>query len=44
MAWGLNNSSITIFGPTPTNRVYETVLNKVIKSPSAGKITQTRQK
>lgn len=34
MAWGLNVPSITIFGPTPTNRVYETSINKVIKSSS----------
>ena len=34
MAWGLNVPSITIFGPTPVNRVYETPINKVIKSNS----------
>ena len=34
MAWGLNVPSITIFGPTPVNRVYETPINKVIKSHS----------
>lgn len=34
MAWGLNVPSITIFGPTPVNRVYETSINKVIKSSS----------
>jgi heptosyltransferase-1 len=34
MAWGLNIPSITIFGPTPVNRVYETPINKVIKSHS----------
>ncbi|MDT8339414.1 MAG: lipopolysaccharide heptosyltransferase I [Sulfurimonas sp.] len=34
MAWGLNIPSITIFGPTPTNRVYVTPINKVIKSKS----------
>ena len=34
MAWGLNVPSITIFGPTPTNRVYVTTINKVIKSDS----------
>ncbi|CAA6819580.1 MAG: Lipopolysaccharide heptosyltransferase I (EC [uncultured Sulfurovum sp.] len=34
MAWGLNVPSITIFGPTPVNRVYETTINKVIKSDS----------
>jgi len=34
MAWGLNTPSITIFGPTPTNRVYLTPINKVVKSNS----------
>jgi len=34
MAWGLNVPSITIFGPTPVNRVYETPINKVITSSS----------
>jgi len=34
MAWGLNVPSITIFGPTPTNRVYVTPINRVVKSPS----------
>ena len=34
MAWGLNVPSITIFGPTPTSRVYETPINKVITSDS----------
>ena len=34
MAWGLNIPSITIFGPTPVSRVYQTVINKVIKSAS----------
>ncbi|MDF1874431.1 lipopolysaccharide heptosyltransferase I [Sulfurimonas sp. SAG-AH-194-I05] len=34
MAWGLNIPSITIFGPTPINRVYITDINKVIKSKS----------
>lgn len=34
MAWGLNVPSITIFGPTPTNRVYETTINKVVNSSS----------
>jgi len=32
MAWGLNIPSITIFGPTPVNRVYVTLINKVVKS------------
>jgi heptosyltransferase-1 len=34
IAWGMNVPSITIFGPTPTNRVYTTPINKVIKSDS----------
>ena len=34
MAWGLGIPSITIFGPTPTNRVYITPINKVVKSSS----------
>jgi len=34
MAWAMNIPSITIFGPTPTNRVYETTINKVISSNS----------
>ncbi len=34
MAWGLNKPSITIFGPTPVSRVYESNINKVIKSKS----------
>ena len=34
MAWGMNVPSITLFGPTPVNRVYETAINKVIKSNS----------
>ena len=34
MAWGLNRPSITIFGPTPVSRVYETEINKVVKSKS----------
>ena len=34
MAWGLNVPSITIFGPTPVNRVYVTPMNKVITSSS----------
>ena len=35
MAWALNIPSITIFGPTPINRVYITDINKVIKSSSS---------
>jgi lipopolysaccharide heptosyltransferase I len=34
MAWGLNTPSITLFGPTPISRVYQTPINKVLKSPS----------
>ncbi len=34
MAWGLNIPSITIFGPTPINRVYETPINRVVNSSS----------
>lgn len=34
MAWGLNIPSITIFGPTPVNRIYETKINKIVKSSS----------
>ena len=33
-AWALNKPSITIFGPTPISRVYQTDINKVIKSDS----------
>ena len=34
MAWALNKPSITIFGPTPVSRVYQTRINKVVKSTS----------
>ncbi len=34
MAWGLNIPSITLFGPTPVSRVYQTSINKVLKSSS----------
>ncbi len=34
MAWGLNKPSITLFGPTPVSRVYQTGINKVLKSSS----------
>ena len=34
MAWGLNIPSITIFGPTPVNRVYQTKINRVVSSSS----------
>ena len=35
MAWALNRPSITIFGPTPVSRVYQTEINKVVKSTSS---------
>ena len=34
LAWGLNKPSITLFGPTPVSRVYQTDINKVVKSAS----------
>ena len=34
MAWGLNRRSLTLFGPTPISRVYQTPINQVLKSPS----------
>lgn len=34
MAWGLNRPSLTLFGPTPISRVYQTDINKVLKSSS----------
>ena len=34
MAWALNKPSITLFGPTPVSRVYQTNINKVVKSAS----------
>ena len=34
MAWGLNRPSITLFGCTPISRVYQTEINKVLKSSS----------
>ena len=34
IAWGLNTPSITLFGCTPISRVYQTTINKVLKSPS----------
>jgi heptosyltransferase-1 len=34
MAWALNRPSITIFGPTPVSRVYQTDINRVVKSTS----------
>jgi heptosyltransferase-1 len=30
----MNRPSITLFGPTPVSRVYQTDINKVLKSPS----------
>ncbi len=35
MAWGVNTPSITLFGPTPVSRIYQTDFNKALKSPSA---------
>ncbi len=34
MAWGLNKPSITLFGPTPVSRVYQTGINRVLASSS----------
>ena len=34
MAWGLNTPSITLFGPTPIHRVYQTPINRVLNSKS----------
>jgi heptosyltransferase-1 len=34
IAWALNKPSITLFGPTPVGRVYQTNINKVVKSAS----------
>ena len=34
LAWGLNKPSIILFGCTPISRVYQTAINKVLKSPS----------
>jgi heptosyltransferase-1 len=34
IAWGLNTPSITLFGCTPISRVYQTAINKVLKSSS----------
>jgi heptosyltransferase-1 len=34
IAWGLNKPSITLFGCTPISRVYQTDINKVLKSSS----------
>jgi len=34
IAWGMNRPSIVLFGPTPINRVYQTNINRVLKSSS----------
>lgn len=34
IAWGLNKPSITLFGPTPINRIYQTPINKLLTSNS----------
>ena len=34
LAWGLNKPSIILFGCTPVSRVYQTNINKVLKSSS----------
>ena len=34
LAWGMNIPSIVLFGPTPVNRVYQTHINRVLKSSS----------
>ena len=34
MAWAMNLPSIILFGPTPINRVYQTKINRVLKSNS----------
>jgi len=34
LAWGMNRPSIILFGPTPVNRVYQTHINRVLKSSS----------
>jgi heptosyltransferase I len=34
IAWAMNIPSIILFGPTPVSRVYQTKINKVIKSSS----------
>ncbi len=34
IAWANNIPSITLFGPTPPTRIYETKINKVLKSSS----------
>jgi len=34
LAWGMNKPSIVLFGATPINRVYQTKINRVLKSNS----------
>jgi heptosyltransferase I len=34
MAWGAGRPSITLFGPTPVTRIYQTPLHRALKSPS----------
>ena len=34
LAWGMNKPSIILFGPTPVDRVYQTHINRVLKSSS----------
>jgi len=34
MAWALNRPSITLFGPTPIERAFQTPINKMLKSGS----------
>jgi heptosyltransferase-1 len=34
MAWALNRPSITLFGPTPVERTFQTPINKVLQSSS----------
>ena len=34
LAWAMNLPSIILFGPTPVNRVYQTKINRVLKSSS----------
>ena len=34
MAWALNSPSITLFGPTPIERAFQTPINKMLKSGS----------
>ncbi len=34
IAWANNIPSITLFGPTPATRIYETKINRLLKSPS----------